>query len=736
MAVIPLPPAARPPSPACSLCAESPDCLIQALAYRVIKQRFGDPGRLKLLRQIGIDFDWPSNAIWYTLGGSSMSNHQLRRVSMVRLLPMPDPDGDRLHSWKEIAAFLGCEPRTAQRYEALRGLPVHRIPGGGIPRVFAYTSELQDWLDNSSQVPSTAIPADPISPPSARRYVVAAASIGTALAALALIVVLGAPTVSLAPNPVRISTLPGAKLPPLLTDGKVVYFQEFDNSRLRMASATLAGGPSRPLSIPLMNADPGVLSADGTALLLRGVETSKDGDEPLYVQTLPNAPPKRLGDIRAYDSAWLPTRGGIIFSRLHSVYFASNDGSSVRKLFDVPGRAYWFRWTPDGRTMRFTVYDSKLATYSIWQTASLDSPPAPVSFGLEATPQQCCGSWSPDGATYFFQASVNGFFHVFAHSERFRFLRGPAVQLTQGATNYRSPVAIPSGDRLLTLAQTPKAEVVQFDTKLNRWLPIMDGVAAATMAFSPDGKSVAYTRLPDHSLWRCDLPNCSDAVQLIAAPARVTMPRWSPDSTRIACMVKNAGGKWRASIVSVNPASGWEPLPDTLAEADPGWSPQGDRVVFGVTPNPDSGADASLKLFDLHSRISSIVPGSIGLHSPAWSPDGQMLAAIRADTREITLHDFKQGTWTQPLPGVPAGYLHWTGDGRRLFFLASLAKGAQHVMVFDRSSGRFTKWADFSTLRRPSFSFGDWIGIGPGDTPLALRDLNTAEILSWKLLRD
>src|SRR5260370_19439087 len=53
----------------------------------------------------------------------------------------------RLDSWKEIAAFLGCGERTVKRWETERGLPVHRMPGTGRGRVFAYTSELSTWLD-------------------------------------------------------------------------------------------------------------------------------------------------------------------------------------------------------------------------------------------------------------------------------------------------------------------------------------------------------------------------------------------------------------------------------------------------------------------------------------------------------------------------------------------------------------------------------------------------------------
>jgi Tfp pilus assembly protein PilF len=52
----------------------------------------------------------------------------------------------RLDSWKEIAAFLKRGERTVKRWETERGLPVHRVPGGGRSAVFAYANELADWL--------------------------------------------------------------------------------------------------------------------------------------------------------------------------------------------------------------------------------------------------------------------------------------------------------------------------------------------------------------------------------------------------------------------------------------------------------------------------------------------------------------------------------------------------------------------------------------------------------------
>lgn len=55
--------------------------------------------------------------------------------------------GRRLNSWKEIGAYLGRAPRTAQSWEKLKHLPVHRQVNsdGGWESVYAFTSEIDAW---------------------------------------------------------------------------------------------------------------------------------------------------------------------------------------------------------------------------------------------------------------------------------------------------------------------------------------------------------------------------------------------------------------------------------------------------------------------------------------------------------------------------------------------------------------------------------------------------------------
>jgi len=53
----------------------------------------------------------------------------------------------KLVGWKELAEYLGTSPRTVQRWEREKGLPVRRVPGSSGHSVFADSAELNRWLE-------------------------------------------------------------------------------------------------------------------------------------------------------------------------------------------------------------------------------------------------------------------------------------------------------------------------------------------------------------------------------------------------------------------------------------------------------------------------------------------------------------------------------------------------------------------------------------------------------------
>src|ERR1700685_2109051 len=61
--------------------------------------------------------------------------------------PQSTPTGEeRFDSWKEIATYLKKTVRTVQRWERLKGLPVHRHGHGKSGSIYAFKANIDLWL--------------------------------------------------------------------------------------------------------------------------------------------------------------------------------------------------------------------------------------------------------------------------------------------------------------------------------------------------------------------------------------------------------------------------------------------------------------------------------------------------------------------------------------------------------------------------------------------------------------
>jgi WD40-like Beta Propeller Repeat len=60
--------------------------------------------------------------------------------------------GSRLDSWKEISSYLRRSERTVRRWEDTEELPVHRLHHEKRGSVFAYTGELDAWLESRRSI--------------------------------------------------------------------------------------------------------------------------------------------------------------------------------------------------------------------------------------------------------------------------------------------------------------------------------------------------------------------------------------------------------------------------------------------------------------------------------------------------------------------------------------------------------------------------------------------------------
>lgn len=71
---------------------------------------------------------------------------------------VPAVVGDRLDSWKEIAAYLNRGVRTVRRWESDEGLPVHRHVHRTQGSVYAFKSEIEAWRQSAARLPAERLP--------------------------------------------------------------------------------------------------------------------------------------------------------------------------------------------------------------------------------------------------------------------------------------------------------------------------------------------------------------------------------------------------------------------------------------------------------------------------------------------------------------------------------------------------------------------------------------------------
>jgi Tol biopolymer transport system component len=125
----------------------------------------------------------------------------------------------------------------------------------------------------------------------------------------------------------------------------------------------------------------------------------------------------------------------------------------------------------------------------------------------------------------------------------------------------------------------------------------------------------------------------------------------------------------------------------------------------------------------------STLPGSTGLYSPRWSPDGRYVAALNSDSRSLMLFDFQTQKWEE-IAKISLGFPNWSRTGDSIYFLHE--ENDPSVMKVRLRDRKLERVADLKTFRQTGY-YSVWLGLAPDDSPLLLRDTGTHEIyaLDW-----
>jgi Tol biopolymer transport system component len=205
------------------------------------------------------------------------------------------------------------------------------------------------------------------------------------------------------------------------------------------------------------------------------------------------------------------------------------------------------------------------------------------------------------------------------------------------------------------------------------------------------------------------------------------MPRWSPDRSQIAFMAQAPGKLMKIYLVSADGGALQEPIAGDEDQADPNWSPDGAAFVFGSQILPETDASKNLiRIFNLKTHQVSVMPGSEGLWSPRWSPDGRYLIAMTNNGRKLLVYDFKNPAWNVVVENQMS-YLQWSHRGEYVYFTGTVA-GVNQIYRVRLSDHKLEEVVNLKDFHQAPFTVGGWMGIDPDDAPLLVRDAGTQDI--------
>lgn len=496
-----------------------------------------------------------------------------------------------------------------------------------------------------------------------------------------------------------------------------------------VAELSTSGGQPRRISItPSPNMVPVGLSPDGSELLVVDGQGSPPKG-PLWSLPLLGGSPRRLGETVGETAAWSPDGKSLAYANLSELFLARPEGGESRKLVSVKGNVTHIVWSLDGRHLRFDTTESTggLGQQLIWEVSVQGTDLHRLFDGMHDPKDECCGMWSAEGNYFIFQSKGQ----IWALPQKISFLHSEPkpIALTSSPLSLSSPLPSKDGKKLFVIGQMYRGELMRYDSRSSEFSPFLGGISAEYIAFSEDGQWAAYVSYPEGTLWRSKLDG-SERLQLTYPHLHAMLPRWSPDGKKIIFFEFESSSGNPARMYEVSPEAGSprQLLPDDHRhQLDPNWSPDGNKIVYGGQSND---AASAIHILDLASRQVSDLPGSQGLYSPRWSPNGRYISAFSADSTRLMLFDFQNQKWAELAEGS-FSWLNWSREGAYVYVLDSRGRDAVlRIRMNDHKSEQVADLKNFLTTGQ----HGGALALAPDDSPLLLRDAGTQDVyaLDWE----
>jgi len=352
----------------------------------------------------------------------------------------------------------------------------------------------------------------------------------------------------------------------------------------------------------------------------------------------------------------------------------------------------------------------------------------PLSLDWPSDADQRDGQWTPDGRHFVFISSRGGFSSTYEliSPPWFAFWKtASAARLTPEQMDVVALTPTRDSSRLLVIGRVAQGSMLVFDSKEQRFIPFLSGLAASCFVISPDRQWMVYADYPRHFLWRSRLDG-SERLPMTDIPA--FMPEWSPDSKWV--VFSNFNEIYRVSIDGGIPE---QLTSEGKVEVAPTWSPDGTSIEFNDFPT--SGHFPGIKVLDLASKKVSVWPGSEGTYVPSWSPDGKYMVAIANPPKRMVVNSRGTKTWrTLKEFGADWGFWRWSGDSKSVLMAKVAPEPGEQPGIY-RLNISDGKWALIATFNGLSVSSGwseNLLSITPDGRVAMMSDTSVVQIYSLR----